>query len=1201
MKSLYLGILLLVVTTGCSLRKRAMETPVPNEQNFSKEFFFEKGDTTKPKRFLFGKATTQVDSIAEKGGALYLAQLNLHENIEFQITESFLIGYRVNPSLPNNRERWIPVLHLPITKHFYSEMRKDEYGRDTKELIENDSRSHWSRRPMIKLNLAGIKYQESAVTSSSMRKEILVNSVDEYERDEAKSFLGFNVNEKITWNFGRNNNTSASMAITSRINLMAFTPDRSFKATAYHVENAKYFNVLHTVSKQIEDGGGVDRQLMKAAKWDFSKPLDIYLNNVPEKYTQLFVDAVNEWGTSLQNIGAVPQGQKAFNVHTKYPSKYPFDLRYPGIHWVEDTRISAFGPLGVALNNADLETGKMIGANVIIYGGKLEAFLNRYAAVNTTTTQFSKIVNTVEMPAFPFMPWSFGNGPDSIPAFQSQRLSDVRLDLLANAPTVQQFDSMTSRFAQTATMDSLLDMDLFEHAQNSEDYQEPTTLAQALQQEHFRQLKTNSLDNNLFVSHHDRTFADFAPQISVAMDSIVGTQERENVKRSVIKNVLLHELGHFLGLGHQFKGSILPEEGTMPTVFTSSPKNANRANTLYARSRATTGKTNYTSIMDYPSGPVEVAIKEEDVKPGPHDELVLRYIYNGQITVFDKARDRFQYPTLESINQQYAGQIPEFINGMKTTYFPACNDWDASLMRDSECKRWDDGIEPSDIVDSQLRMVRDNISSILFNFSNRSNLSAADAEARLWGSALSMFANVRTFYDDLRIHLTTAIYEGSQTQWDALRGDTDALFNFSRACKQNTSEIQNAVLKKIMRDKKVRRLCKANLAVLNETKSIVSMPMFDHTDVSHSTTMQGGYIGGEGSNNANKYFSGTYTGLTNFPLKMAALYNLTSANPYMLYSGYLMSNLFYDKSEYRFLYRTLFPHEVTEIMSLAVTKNMAFGSDENSTSGETTLGKTVLALSFLNSMMNYGAFAGNETARPTDEYNRILQTQTQFDFKAVAIMITAVEPTEGDKTKIKQFKYDLLDLRTFKTAPIQDVYILPGGRIIARDKGKFLFPLTEIRFFGDNAAYVMAYQIEYDEPAQEDKLFEESTKALLTSEHSKIVDDCIDGINSSGLSKFFTGATRDDLPEDQQFAGFDIQPGISTELNPTKRDLFKASIINEFRKYETYARSRNSNLNAQNTMTRRCEEAVRGVGMISSAAAMLNGYWLGITNNYIKR
>jgi len=160
--------------------------------------------------------------------------------------------------------------------------------------------------------------------------------------------------------------------------------------------------------------------------------------------------------------------------------------------------------------------------------------------------------------------------------------------------------------------------------------------------------------------------------------------------------------------------------------------------------------------------------------------------------------------------------------------------------------------------------------------------------------------------------------------------------------------------------------------------------------------------------------------------------------------------------------------------------------------------------------------------------------------------------------------------------------------------------LSELRFFTDTNAYVMAYQIEYDEPAKEDRLFEVSTKQLLTGQHDSIIDACINGINGSGLSKFFTAATRDDLSEQEQFMGFVVEPGI-TELSPLKRERFKQSILDEYAKYEKYAKSRNNLLNDQNTMTRRCEEAVRGVGMISATAAMLNGYWLGITNNYIKR
>lgn len=33
---------------------------------------------------------------------------------------------------------------------------------------------------------------------------------------------------------------------------------------------------------------------------------------------------------------------------------------------------------------------------------------------------------------------------------------------------------------------------------------------------------------------------------------------------SIVKDLALHEIGHFLGMGHQFKENIVPKEGTVP-------------------------------------------------------------------------------------------------------------------------------------------------------------------------------------------------------------------------------------------------------------------------------------------------------------------------------------------------------------------------------------------------------------------------------------------------------------------------------------------------------------------------------------------------------------------------------------------------------------------------------------------------------------
>lgn len=1245
-KTLTITALSVALMMGCSLRKRSVETPPPSEQNIEKNFFFKGADTSQPKRFLFGAAPIESDANGEYMET-YLAQDDLHVNVEFEITEKSLIGLEVNPSYPNNRKKWNKVLEIPITKHYYYEARRDEYGRETKDVIENDQRSHWSERPYIKLDLTGVKINVDRVTYSGFSVKTETLAVDGIEWNHADGFLGFNMNQEVSFSFGQSNSIIAN--IKKRFNLLAFDSNKNFQATPFHVDSAKFFNILHVVSRQIEEGHSRDKQVMKAAKWDFSKPLDVYLDNVPNKYVQLFKDAFNEWSRVLEKIGAVPAGQKAFNVRTDYPSKYPFDLRYPAVHWVDDKRISASSPLGIALNNADVETGQMLSANVIMYGGMLESLLNRYSSVGNSAASQLQLANSALFPDYKLMAFNFSDLLQENSGFIAQKLNQdivTRLQetlqvMKQNGDDVQKetYDELYSQFQKFSTDTGFMNkvikdmatmnleatpnnQSLQEMDQYVENYVQQTPMHELfgfnflknesekdlralLLDQHAQDLKQkqNLWGNGSIIYHHDRTFAHVAPMWASAMERIESSSKREEAMRAVIKNVLLHELGHFLGLGHQFKGTIVPEAGTMPSQYTNDPKNLKDENSLLSRSLPKNGSTNYTSIMDYANGRVEVAIPESHVLVGAHDELVLRYIYNGEVTVFNKQEDKFEYIPLSQFNEQNRGYIPNEINGMKVSYFPACNDYDASLLKDPECNRWDMGTRPVDIVKSYTANIDDNISNILFNFTDSSERGAWDAEGRLWYTSLDTFSHLRTFYDRLRIKLNSTPIDpknpNSVSMWERLRTDEDALFDFSKACKsKNNDSIRNTTLQQIMADKEVKELCLANLEVLETMKKYVSLPLIDYTRKDQERYMHGGYIAGEGSKFWGKYISGDWYALTNYPLKVISLYALSSSNPFMLWGPYLMSNVFYDYAGNRFLYRTLFPNEVTDIMSTTVNKNLSFATSSDNNLGaenKTLLGSSVLALSYFNSMMNYGPFAGNEISRLPENYVNILQDQTNFDFSIAAIIIKAVDPTSttGDPNLYKKFTVEVFDFGSHRTSKLQDFYILPNARIIARNNNMFLYPLTKIRFFSDKEAYVISYKIGYDEQREDDPLLDKSVKTHLTNLHTRIVNDCIIGANDSGLSSYFSGG------EDSNFAGFEILPGISTEQNNTKKYRFEESIEEEFQKYEAYAKQKNAALNT--TMTYKCNEAVRGVGLISSVAALLNGYWLGVTNNYVER
>ena len=160
-KSLFETFIILSVITGCNLKKPVTEAPMPDAQNISKDFFVDP-KTNVARTFIFGmQSETEVGWLGERW-ITHGAQMVDHANIVFDVQENALVGKLVNPSFPNTPEKWEIALKIPIKAHYYFEKKKDEFGRESNEYIENSSRSHWSARPYMKLDLAGISFYKSS-------------------------------------------------------------------------------------------------------------------------------------------------------------------------------------------------------------------------------------------------------------------------------------------------------------------------------------------------------------------------------------------------------------------------------------------------------------------------------------------------------------------------------------------------------------------------------------------------------------------------------------------------------------------------------------------------------------------------------------------------------------------------------------------------------------------------------------------------------------------------------------------------------------------------------------------------------------------------------------------------------------------------------------------------------------------------------
>src|SRR5690606_20536157 len=112
-----------------------------------------------------------------------------HCNIHFKIYETKLVGRLVNPTFPDQPERWEEVIEIPILSHFYFENAKDSYGRETNTKIENAARSHWEARPWMTLDLSRIRIKNWAMKMFFCGAD--PNGVEDIEWDSQSNFLGF--------------------------------------------------------------------------------------------------------------------------------------------------------------------------------------------------------------------------------------------------------------------------------------------------------------------------------------------------------------------------------------------------------------------------------------------------------------------------------------------------------------------------------------------------------------------------------------------------------------------------------------------------------------------------------------------------------------------------------------------------------------------------------------------------------------------------------------------------------------------------------------------------------------------------------------------------------------------------------------------------------------------------------------------------
>ena len=1162
---------------NCSFKKPAVEQPAPSNNNdFNKAFFV--NSEGKPKTFLCGWASLQETGDVKQYRGIRGYNIAGHCNVQFRITEKKLIASMINPSFVNEPERWQDIFHIPIQKHYYLEKEKDKYGRETQKIVENSSRSHWSARPKIKLDFSGLQITKNqyktlhGLGTGTMEVKDISSEVK-----EGKNFLAFTAMNTST--FG------TLLQGAYRFNFIEFQHDPSFKRVPYQDANSRYVNVLHVMGKKAD---GIN-QLLYATRWDLKSkelPHKIRLFNFPAEYVDMGHDMIKEWNIALT---------KAVNPEVKSPRKnfkkyfeayasnegHAFDLRHHTFSWISDKEVSSYSPLGIAMVSADVRNGKALWGGVVMYAGMMERYLKRFYPTDADANESAKgdfslslgkgdFVQELaigDLPKHLISPpeifSSLGRAKEVLQGFEPNLVDAQALDQIAQDFSASLEGSLNNVLNDFSNRQSLLKemgpKELFGFDINS------TSIAEDDNSSDEGNDKLDML--NPAILDLDRRFVDVAAGWASAM------KENSNgnylsVLRSMLKFTAMHEIGHMLGLGHQFKGNIVPKRGTVPSFYIDGdPNGETNVEKQGLKSRATKRNrfTNYTSVMDYPNPHSEVATLESDIHAGPHDILALRYIYRGEYPTFKKGDKDFTFHKVDA-----SGKIPPMASdGRRTAFFPSCNDWEASLFVDPFCSRFDQGSSPKEIVESHFRGLKDNLVGTLFSFVSEGKSSPWTSEQYLWRKSLNTASRVRLFYDYMRHKYADDIASFSDIEKN--------IYDFYPTCSEKISD--NDTLNSLFAEKPLlKELCQVNGQVIEEFQTLMSLNTTDYTRFDKdSYFFPSGLRGGDTSWN-NTHFLGAWKEMTSLPLKISSLYSMTTSTPFFLLpGGGMMRSLLFADVDTRYSFASLYPLEYTKAISAAVVKNIRVGTEFNNT--PTTVGRLALAAG------GYAAsnYYSNDTNRFPEGLLERLRNQTRLRVEYAAVFLTPHANDSSDSTKVSHFSANLLNFQTQKETPLGTAFMLPGRNFIVKGSGNtMLLPASKVHFFasGPNdkgTAYGFVLKVEFDHERR-DMLSASNIKTALKELYDEIYDRCIFGSagEKNGLSHYFN----------DKFEGFDYAGNIGGQK--LKQEEFFTSVDQAFdRYYEEGVEG------AAKPSRKTCVEARRGIKAVVSTAAALQGYFLG--------
>ncbi len=484
---------------------------------------------------------TITDSKYTAGSKQYFLPAGLHMSsdslVQFKVKKDVVEVTAVDPlfNTEATAKHTAVLLSFPVT-HVDVLRRQNADGTDTHEEEVTTTRRPWDQRDYVVVDVT-----KNLAEIADLPDVKTVTAVGGIQIDTDSKHIDFRVEKTL----------STESVLTERYSFLKFEPSASYSQRVYSKELQTRIGVFKTRTYRFDKYGRALESLLEEMmnRWDTSKKVVYYLTaNFPEHLKPAAHAVFREWNAAFVQA----TGHDVLELRDNSGQEIG-DLRYSMVAYIDGNE--AIGLLGYGPLVANPRTGEIIKADVFLYGGSLRrtVFREREWTKGKSSPLRS---NATASPA------------TGIAGRLKKFLADGRFERLKQGPVKNETD-LVKQVLNTARSDQGI------------------------------------LDSKVLVSRAKKLVGrkgmEFTTPLSEDTLALVSTLTAarlsdEEVEVKVFAPLLAHELGHTLGLRHNFMGS--------------------------ADQRHFEGDSKSASVMDY--GFLSV---EEPMGPGSYDVAAIQVAY----------------------------------------------------------------------------------------------------------------------------------------------------------------------------------------------------------------------------------------------------------------------------------------------------------------------------------------------------------------------------------------------------------------------------------------------------------------------------------------------------------------------------------------------------------------------------------------------